>query len=101
MTKTNSCLKIVLHGYLDLVVVVDEAVSIARLIERFTISNAIIHYVKDSRFAIHEFVFILIFAFVAISRFIRTRTSKVTFNITWTMIKALKRNDRQTDSNPN
>ena len=83
--QTKTC-----YGNLNHVVVVNETVSIARLIERFALFNTTIHYRKNSWFAVHELIFILIFAFVAVRRFIWAGTSKVTFNITWAMIQTLK-----------
>ena len=70
--------------------IVDKAISVARFIEGFAIFNAVIHYWQNSWFTIHELIFILIFAFVAVRWFIWAGASKVTFNITWTMIQTLK-----------
>ena len=77
-------------SYLDSVVIVNETISVARFIERFAIFNAFIHYWKNSRFTIHKFVFVLVFTFIAVRRLIWTWASKVTFNIAWAMIQALK-----------
>ena len=69
--------------------IVNEAISVARLVERLTVSNTIIHNWENSGFAIHKFIFMPVLTLIAVRRLIWAWTSKVTLNIAWTVIQTL------------
>ena len=73
-----------------MVVIIDKTISVTRLIEWLAVFNAVIHYCKNSEFTVQEFIFITIFTLIAIRGFVWARATKIAFNITWTVIQALK-----------